>query len=91
MIKGDINANLSDSEKSAHDKDKLQIVVKTGTRSSTHFLSIQVGIGSSTHDFVGDFDIMRRTSSCVTGVNSVSGAPENKFSISGLSSDFTSF
>ena len=63
FIRGVTKANFKESENSAQDKDKLQIVVSTGASSSIQFFSNQVGIGSNTHDFEGDLEIILQTSS----------------------------
>ena len=47
-------------------KDGFTIVVMTGTSSSTHFLSSQVGIGSRSHDVDGDFMMISLTASSDT-------------------------
>ena len=44
-------------------KDRFTILVMTGTSSSTHFLSSQMGIGSRSHDVDGDFMIISLTAS----------------------------
>ena len=77
FISGITKATFKESENSAHDKARLQTVVRTGTSSSTHFFSNHVGIGSSTQDLVGDLLTILRTSLQLTGVNSVNAVPEN--------------
>ena len=47
-------------------KDRFTILVMTGTSSSTHFLSSQVGIGSRSHDVDGDFMMISLTASSDT-------------------------
>ena len=43
--------------------DKLMILVMIGRSSSTHFLTIHVGIGSMLHDDAGDFIMISLTDS----------------------------
>ena len=75
-MRGETKATLRVSENSAQARERLVMVVSTGTSSSVHCFRSHVGTGSREHDLVGDFLIMSSTKSVLTGSNCRSGVPE---------------
>ena len=76
-MRGETKATLRVSENSAQARERLVMVVSTGTSSFVHCFRSHVGTGSRVQDLVGDFLIILPTKSVLTGSNCKSGDPEN--------------
>ena len=76
-MSGETKATLRVSENSAQARERLVMVVSTGTSSSVHCFKSHVGTGSRVQDLVGDFLIIFSTKSVLTDSNCRSGVPEN--------------